>query len=43
LRRILDDDAFRGRLAGGAAGSVADYSAAEIYGRLERILEQAAR
>jgi glycosyltransferase involved in cell wall biosynthesis len=43
LRRILDDDALRGRLAGRAAASVARYSAAEIYGRLEQILEQAAR
>jgi glycosyltransferase involved in cell wall biosynthesis len=43
LRRILDDRPLRERFAARAADSVARYSADEIYGRLEAILEQAAR
>ncbi len=42
LRRILADDELRVQLAGRAAASVARFSAAEIYGRLEQILERAA-
>jgi glycosyltransferase involved in cell wall biosynthesis len=43
LRRLLDDQPLRERFASRAAASVARYSADEIYGRLEAILEQAAR
>jgi glycosyltransferase involved in cell wall biosynthesis len=43
LRRLLDDEPLRLRLADRAAASVERYSADEIYGRLEAILERAAR
>jgi glycosyltransferase involved in cell wall biosynthesis len=43
LRKLLDDEPLRRRLADRAAASVARYSADEIYGRLEAILARAAR
>jgi glycosyltransferase involved in cell wall biosynthesis len=43
LARLLADDAFRGRLAAAAAPSVERFATGEVYGALERILEEAAR
>jgi glycosyltransferase involved in cell wall biosynthesis len=42
IRRYLDDEALQARLREAAAPSVAEYAAAEVYARLERILEDAA-
>lgn len=41
LRLLVEDDGVRGRLAAGAAPSVAGLEAAEVYGRLEALLESA--
>lgn len=43
LRRIVGDGELRARLAAAAAPSVSRYSADAIYGRLEQLLEGAAR
>jgi glycosyltransferase involved in cell wall biosynthesis len=42
IERFFGDEALAGRLRANAAGSVADYSAERIFGRLEEILVQAA-
>jgi glycosyltransferase involved in cell wall biosynthesis len=42
LRRMLDDDALRDRLAAGAKPSVAAIGREPVYTRLEQILEEAA-
>jgi glycosyltransferase involved in cell wall biosynthesis len=43
MRRVLEDDGLRDRLAAGAVPSVATIGREEIYGRLEAILAEAAR
>jgi glycosyltransferase involved in cell wall biosynthesis len=43
LRRIVRDQELRARLAAAAAPSVRRYSVDAVYGRLEQILERAAR
>ncbi len=43
ISRILDEDGLRERLAGAAKPSVAAISSEVIYGRLEALLEEAAR
>jgi glycosyltransferase involved in cell wall biosynthesis len=43
VQRYFGDDALRERLRAEAAASVADYAPARVYGRLEAILEEAAR
>ena len=42
LRRVAEDRALRDRLAGAAAGSVADLSQERVYGRIEELLREAA-
>ena len=43
IRRVIGEDGLRERLAAGARPSVAHLSTAEVYGRLEAILHEAAR
>jgi glycosyltransferase involved in cell wall biosynthesis len=43
MRRFFADDELRTRLRQTAAPSVADYAAERVYGRLEEILQEAAR
>ena len=42
IQRLVDDTALRNRLAGQAAGSVAELSRTRVYGELERLLREAA-
>ena len=42
IRRVLDEDGLRARLAAAAAGSVSELSRDAVYGRLEQLLEEAA-
>jgi len=41
IQRLVDDTALRNRLAGQAAGSVAELSRTRVYGELERLLREA--
>jgi glycosyltransferase involved in cell wall biosynthesis len=43
VRRYFEDDGLRGRLREAAAPSVAEYAPEGVYGRLEAVLEKAAR
>jgi glycosyltransferase involved in cell wall biosynthesis len=43
IRRYFDDEELAARLRAAAAGSVEAYAPERVYGRLERILEEAAR
>jgi glycosyltransferase involved in cell wall biosynthesis len=43
IRRFFADDALQSRLRAAAAGSVARFAPDAIYGRLEALLEEAAR
>lgn len=43
IRRFFADDALRDRLRRAATGSVGDYAPERVYGRIEELLQEAAR